>query len=106
MHDVLSIGSALIDIFIQSDQFELKSENDHVLLCQDYGNKLEVDSFHVLTGGGGSNTAVGFARAGFNAAVVCETGRDTLSQVVLQDFHQETVSTNYVIQEKKEQTGG
>ncbi len=106
MHDVLSIGSALIDIFIQSDQFELRSENDHVLLCQDYGNKLEVDSFHVLTGGGGGNTAVGFARAGFNAAILCETGKDTLAQVILQDFHKETVSTNYVIQEKKEQTGG
>lgn len=106
MHDVLSIGSALIDIFIQSDQFELRSENDHVLLCQDYGNKVDVDSFYVLTGGGGGNTAVGFARAGFNAAILCETGKDTLAQVILQDFHKETVSTNYVIQEKKEQTGG
>ncbi|OGJ39346.1 MAG: hypothetical protein A3A82_03980 [Candidatus Pacebacteria bacterium RIFCSPLOWO2_01_FULL_47_12] len=106
MHDVLTIGSALIDIFIQSDQFELRSENNHLLLCQDYGNKVEVDAFHVLTGGGGGNTAVGCARAGFNAAVVCETGKDTLAQIILQDFHRETVSTNYVVQEKKEQTGG
>jgi len=106
MYDTLSIGSGLIDIFISSDQFELKPEGDRLMLCQYYGDKIEVDSFSVLTGGGAGNTSVGFSRAGFNAAVVTETGRDTLSQVLLSDFHKEYVSTNFVVQEKKEQTGG
>lgn len=106
MYDTLSIGSGLIDIFISSEQFELKPEGERLMLCQYYGGKIEVDSFSVLTGGGAGNTAVGFSRAGFNAAVVTETGKDTLSQVLLSDFHKEYVSTNFVVQEKKEQTGG
>lgn len=106
MYDVITIGSALVDIFIKSSTFQFKNENDSVLMCQTYGDKVEIDSLDVLTGGGGSNTAVGFARLGFNTAVVTETGNDPLSRVVMEEFHKEYVTTNYVIQEKKEQTGG
>lgn len=106
MYDTISIGSALVDIFVVSDHFKLRKSQDGVLLCEQYGEKVEIDNFVVETGGGGGNTAVGFARMGFQSAVVTELGKDTWSRVILDNFHEERVATNLVISEKKEQTGG
>lgn len=106
MYDMITIGSSMIDFFVQSDEFSMTKNSEGVLLCQRYGDKIEVDNFSLVTGGGGSNTAVGFARAGFHTAVVTETGKDVLAKLILDSFHQEKVATNLVIQEKKEQTGG
>lgn len=106
MQDIITIGSALTDIFVKSPHFEIEQHLDGVKLCQTYGDKLEVDSFVIETGGGGGNVAVGFARLGFSVAVVAETGKDLFSTVIIEEFHKEFVSTNYLIQEKKEQTGG
>ncbi len=106
MYDVISVGSSLVDIFIHSRFFSLAKTDEGVFLCQRYGEKIEVDDFHVLTGGGGGNTAVGFARRGFRVGVISELGRDTFSQMILNEFHLEKVLTNLVVKEKKEQTGG
>lgn len=106
MYDTISIGSSLVDIFISSDQFVVKPSREGVQLCQSYGEKIEIDQLVVETGGGGSNTAVGFARMGFQSAVVSEMGTDTWSKVVVENFHDEKVATNLLVQEKREQTGG
>ncbi len=106
MQDIVTIGSSLIDIFIKSAHFEVQKDSTGAKLCQLYGEKLEVDSFEVRTGGGGSNTGVGFARAGFTVATISETGKDTFAGVIVDELHAEFVSTAYLIQEKKEQTGG
>lgn len=106
MHDVITIGSALIDIFIKSRQFVLRPMSKGTLICQVYGDKIDVDGFKISTGGGASNTAVGFSRAGFNVATVTETGKDTLADLLLAEFHREKVSTNFIAQERREETGG
>lgn len=76
------------------------------MLVQPHGQKIEVDSFQVYTGGGGSNTAVGFARLGFRTGIVCETGSDSWSKTIMDEFAAEGVDTALIIKEKKEQTGG
>jgi len=106
MANVISIGSALVDIFITSDSFNLQETSQGMMLCHNFGDKVEVDSFEVHTGGGGSNTAIGFSRMGFNAALVSELGTDTWAKVILQDLIEEKVDTSLLIQENKEQTGG
>jgi ribokinase len=106
MFDVITIGSSLIDIFVKSDDFELKKMDHGVLLCQTLGEKVEVNELVLRTGGGGSNTAVGFARMGFASGVVTETGRDLWADLVMSELHKEFVNTNMVIREKQEQTGG
>lgn len=106
MPRVITIGSALVDIFITSKNFELKHDDPGVWLCQRYDDKVEVDSFQVTTGGGGSNTAVGFARMGFETAVVAELGIDAWAELVESDFKKEGVETSLLIREKKEETGG
>jgi ribokinase len=103
---VLSIGSSLVDIFVTSDQFQLQSTDGGLLLCHTYGDKLELDSLSVSTGGGGSNTAVGLARLGFAATLVSELGKDEFAQLVLNDLNKSNVDISKMINERREQTGG
>lgn len=105
-YQVITIGSALVDVFIHTHQFELMDTPRGTLLCQLHGSKTEVDNFEVFTGGGGSNTAVGFARLGFKTGVICETGRDNFSHLVIKDLKDNGVDTSLVISEKAEKTGG
>ncbi len=106
MYDIITIGSSLVDIFVQSRDFSIQKSHEGLMLCQSYGEKIDVDSFAVCSGGGGSNTAVGFARMGFRVATITETGKDPWADVVIKDFHNESVATNLVIHERKEATGG
>lgn len=105
MFEVVTIGASLVDLFIQSDEFSLTPSEQGVLLCSKYGDKIDVDGFHLTSGGGASNTAVGFARQGFRTAVITEVGKDPLAAVVLQDFRKDGVETAWVVQEKREETG-
>ncbi|HPS40450.1 MAG TPA: carbohydrate kinase family protein [Candidatus Woesebacteria bacterium] len=104
MYDVISIGSSLLDIFIQSNDLEANRIDNKQTLT--YGDKLELSDFHIVTGGGASNTAVAFARLGLNVAVISETGCDEFASLITADFQKEGVETNLLIQEKLERTGG
>ncbi len=106
MYDVISIGSSIVDSFITSKSFQVQRTDVGVLLCQTYGEKIDVDEYIIQTGGGGSNTAVGFARMGFRTAVVTELGKDVLANFVIEELHKECVATNLVVSEKNEKTGG
>jgi ribokinase len=106
MYQVITIGSGLVDIFIHSDNFLSRDSDKGRLLCQAYGDKVEVDSFRVYSGGGATNTAVGFARLGLRTAVICETGRDHFGKIVLNELITNEVETSMMIKEKREQTGG
>jgi len=104
MFDIISIGSSLLDIFIRSNDLEADRDGERQILT--YGDKLELSDFHIVTGGGASNTAVAFARLGLRAAVISETGRDEFANLITADFQKEGVATNLLIQEKLEKTGG
>lgn len=103
---VVSIGSSLVDIFIVSPFFKLQKTSDGLMLCQNYGAKIELESFQLFSGGGGSNTAVGFARLGFDSYLISETGKDTLATLVLKDLSQAEINLTGVVQERHEKTGG
>ncbi len=104
MHDIITIGSAVVDIFMKSKQFHLQPSDAGVLLCQEYGGKLDVDDFQVQCGGAGTNTAVGFSRMGFHTAAVVEMGKDMFGQMVWDALKREKVDTEYVVTEKSERT--
>lgn len=106
MDDIITIGSALVDIFISSKDFHLKKEGSALWLCEKYDAKIAVDNFKVTTGGGGSNTAVGFSRMGFTTSIVAELGVDAWSELLLSDFKKEQVDPSLLVLERQEATGG
>lgn len=106
MHEVITIGSALIDIFVTSSEFHIHEVSGEVMVCQGLGAKIDVDGFQMHSGGGATNVAVGLSRLGLQTAVVAEMGKDSFSQTVTRELELEDVDTSIIIRERKEQTGG
>lgn len=106
MSEIITIGSALVDIFVKSNSFQVQPTDNGTVLCQVYGDKVDVEQFAASSGGGGSNTAVGFKRMGFTTAVVAELGNDSLTSIVTSELETAGVETQWLIREHQEQTGG
>lgn len=108
MYDVVTIGSATLDIFVKSNQFKVVEDKGYesgLALCEAYGGKLEIDEVHMVSGGGATNNAVSFSRKGLKVACIAEMGEDSPADTVLTELKKENVDTKFVIQEKSENTG-
>lgn len=106
--DVITIGSALLDIYLKSDSFKKIPSGEFeggVALCESYGSKTELNDIVLSTGGGATNTAVSFARKGITAAIICELGTDLIAETIKQELSKEGVNLDFVIQEPDEKTG-
>jgi len=93
MFDVVCVGNATIDVFIH---LKGKVRNGNLLLP--VGAKQEVDSIFYGTGGGATNTAVGFRRLGLHSAVLAAVGNDPAGKIVLNELRKEKISTKLVAQ--------
>lgn len=106
-YDTISFGSAILDAFVQSPEVKV-IESDEVYtgkaLISPYGAKCEVERLTICSGGGGTNTAVGFARLGLKAAVVGRCGWDFAGKIVRQEIKEEGVDDSLLIQLEREKT--
>jgi len=102
---VTCIGAALVDLFFSSAQFKREERPEGAFLCQNYGQKIEIETYKLTTGGGASNTAVAFARRGHDVSLIAEIGKDDFGQIVRNELIAEKVDTRKMIRERKEQTG-
>jgi ribokinase len=69
--DVVSFGSAVIDVFVHTDVSEKKG-----FMHYPVGEKILIKDLKFDVGGAGTNTAVAFARLGLKTGCVCEFGDD------------------------------
>lgn len=98
MYDIVSIGSATRDIFINADKFRVVDMPDFSTdkaLCFPFGSKIEIKKIVFSSGGGGTNTAVTFARQGLTASCIGVTGNDLNGQEILQELMKEGIETKY-----------
>lgn len=84
--DVVCFGSAFVDVYLTVPDFKLS------------GSKIVVEKLVITTGGGATNTAVGFERLGLQTAAVCGVGRDHWGLFVRQELKREGVSPLYIQQ--------
>ncbi|SRR5258708_4640608 len=103
--DIVTIGSAVLDVLVKSSQFKVAPVGGELMICEIYGGKVDVDEAVIVSGGAATNTAVSFARQGFVAACIGELGVDIAAQVIWDDLHRESVHTRLLVQEKTEHTG-
>ena len=94
MFDVITVGSATVDVFISSTSktiefIHLKKREE---VCFPIGAKILLDYLHQDTGGGGTNTAVAFARLGLKTGWVGKIGTDINSRHVLDQIKKEKVT--------------
>ncbi len=105
LYDTISLGSATLDLFLKSDQFLVRKDTEVPQLSLPYGAKIDVTESAMQSGGGATNTAVGFARAGLRAAVIAEMGKDLAADSIIAELKKEGVDTSLMVQEEDEHTG-
>ncbi|MBI4149212.1 carbohydrate kinase family protein [Candidatus Woesearchaeota archaeon] len=106
MYDVITFGSATQDVFLQSSTFVVKTKKSSTDegVCLPFGSKVEVKDIYFDTGGGGTNTAVSFARLGLKTAFCGNVGYDLAGVHILRELRKEGVGTEYLMADKRFQT--
>jgi len=104
MFDVISIGSATLDILVKSPVLAKKLIGNQSFLTIPYGSKSEIDQLQICSGGGATNTAVGFSRLGLKAAVLARCGWDFGGKLIRQELKEEKVDESLLIQLENEET--
>lgn len=109
MSDVITIGSATMDVFVECDDANIVSvytkNKKSEFMSYPYGSKIEITSFASNVGGGGVNTALNFANLGFKTSAICKIGDDIYSKGVLNALNQSTLDLSNIIQDKLVSTG-
>lgn len=109
MFDVITIGSATMDVFVESNEANIVSVNSvnkkSEFMSYPYGAKIEIDDFSSRVGGGGVNTACNFANLGFNTSAIFKIGKDVYSEGILNFFKTCNVNLSNIIQDENLSTG-
>ena len=95
MYNVITVGSATVDVFAKTRFSELikiidpKGETD--LLAFPSGAKILIDELEFTTGGGGTNTAVALSKLGHNVAFLGKLGQGTNSDFIHKNLIKEKI---------------
>jgi len=81
-YDVISVGSATVDCFV-SIPYDIKDIK--------HGSKNLINGINLLTGGGGTNVAVGLARLGIRTGLIAEVGEDHSAHIIKNEMAKEGV---------------
>lgn len=109
MFDVITIGGATLDFFVESSKFNIldfKSiDNTKEYLCLGYGDKIEIEQSSFDIGGGAVNTAVAFSKLDLNTSLLVKTGAGHIGNYLLSKIRSRNVDTSLVVKSKTERTG-
>ena len=109
MCDVITIGSATMDVFVESDDANIVSvftkNKKSEFMSYPYGAKVEISDFTSQVGGGGVNTAVIFANLGLKTSAIFKIGDDIYSAGVLESFKNKNVDLSNIVQDPNLSTG-
>jgi len=104
MFDVITIGSAIRDVFLPLGDINDYHKNFELLAHADLGNKINLKSVYFATGGGGTNTAFTFKNLGFRTAVFTVIGDDESGKEILKELRRNGINTDLVKRIKKGKT--
>lgn len=109
MFDVITIGGATLDFFVESSEFNIvdfKSIDSHRdYLALGYGDKIEIEKSSFDIGGGAVNTSVSFSKLGLSTSVLVKTGSGHIGNYLLSKLRSRNVDTSLVVRTTKDRTG-
>lgn len=109
MYDFITIGSATIDAFVESDAADIVSVSTKTtkteFMAYPYGAKVEIDSFRTAVGGGGLNAAANLAHLGYKTSAIFKIGEDFQGKNIKHKVENADVDTNNIIVSKNESSG-
>jgi len=95
MFDIITVGSATVDAFAETDKSFVKANKYSFPV----GSKLLIKDLHFDVGGGGTNTAVCFSRIGLKTAYIGKLGRGENSRRISNLLKEEKIDTSMVSRE-------
>ena len=105
MCDIVTFGSATVDIFIESNDADIVTvKNPYMtkeLYCLNYGEKIEIDHQSFAIGGGAINTAACFSKLGFNVAAAVKVGSGANADFIKEFMKENNMSTEFVMKAKE-----
>ncbi len=109
MFDVITIGSATLDAFIETDAASIVSVSStntkREYMSYPYGAKIEIDNFDFQTGGGGINTATNFAYLGLKTSTIIKIGDEIQGHNIMKTLEKYNVDSSNVVKSKNYKTG-
>jgi len=99
MYDVITIGGASLDIYLESGEFKKIIDNRFPTgqaKCFPLGSKIEIDETFFETGGGGTNSAYTFSKLGLATAFLGKVGNDLSGQEIIKVLEKQKISTDLV----------
>ena len=108
-YDVVCIGDVVMDAFITLKEKEARvtwdAAHEHPRLSMAFADKIPYESLTVAPAvGNASNVAVGARRLGLNTAIITAIGGDHYGTEILDRYHKEGVSAEYVKVNKSKPT--
>ncbi len=94
MYDVITIGSATVDFFADTDSELIKIQTRNTkeeMIAFPLSSKLLINQLDIKSGGGGTNSAVCFARLGLKTGFLGKLGSDANADFVQKDLTDEGV---------------
>ncbi len=106
MYDIISIGDATVDVFLQlsDENAEVKCQlhREECQLCLDFADKIPVEKVTRIPGSGNaSNNAVGSARLGMKTAIFSILGDDDVGHSIHAYWKRQGVGVGYVTFDKQ-----
>ncbi|MBR3204151.1 carbohydrate kinase family protein [Candidatus Saccharibacteria bacterium] len=107
MSRIVSLGSALQDIYlIDRDDFgTIEYGNKSIFKDLEIGSKYDMDKIDFFIGGGGTNSAVTFAKSGHEAIYIGNIAHDPAGEAILKALDEADVDTSYIYFPPKAKTG-
>jgi len=107
-YDIITFGSAAQDVHIKSKGFKISEDQKDFAssegICLPFGSKIEVEDISFTSGGGGTNTVVGFAKQGFKTAFCGAIGADISGLEIVMELRHLHVDTRFVVKKKTKHT--
>ncbi len=101
MFDVITIGTASLDVFLSSPLFKTLYDQKRLkriglstgqAQCFGLGAKIEIDKLFFTTGGGAANAATTFSRQGLKTAALMRMGKDDAGRSIIEELLKEKIT--------------
>ncbi len=107
MQKVVVVGAAVVDVLLKSKSLRVMKSHQiegGVAMCEVLGGKIEAENGVLVSGGGGTNVAVGLHRLGEAVKMISRVGNDDLSEVLVRQLEKENIDLSS-LQKTKGKTG-
>lgn len=108
MFDVITFGSATYDIFLKPKKYKIIKDKKKFIggngICFDFGSKIDVEFMYFSSGGGGTNTAVTFAKQNLKTAFIGKVGNDIAGKKIVEELSHFKINSNFLSFSKKKPT--